>query len=184
LVCLHIWTELWVDLPFLLVNLNSCYIGTQVWEKHKNQHICKKNTNCWILSTQSIGFYQNEDVWQMHSWLGYHNKDHDTHLFYVLNPKARFKQNECFKMLNNERGICIFRLSINKYYNEDSNQLNKFWMSCSSINQKGMRDYLNIQEWHTFIWSVKTLLRNQIMSFFCTHISYISFQTFEMYICN
>jgi hypothetical protein len=25
-----------------------------------------------------------------------------------------------------------------------SNQLNKFWMYCSSINQKGMQDYLNI----------------------------------------
>jgi hypothetical protein len=25
----------------------------------------------------------------------------------------------------------------------DSNQLNKFWMSYSNINQKGMQDYLN-----------------------------------------
>jgi hypothetical protein len=41
----------------------------------------------------------------------------------------------------------------------DSNQLNKFLMFCSSMNQKGMHDYLNILEWHTFIWSAKTLLK-------------------------
>ncbi len=28
------------------------------------------------------------------------------------------KQNQHFKMLNNERGICMFNLSINKYYYE------------------------------------------------------------------
>jgi hypothetical protein len=48
----------------------------------------------------------------------------------------------------------------------DSNQLNKFWMSCSSINQKGMHDHLNIPKWHIYICSAKTLLKNQIMSFF------------------
>jgi len=48
----------------------------------------------------------------------------------------------------------------------DSNQLNKFWMSCSSINQKGMHDYLNIPKWHIFICSAKMLLENQITSFF------------------
>jgi hypothetical protein len=48
----------------------------------------------------------------------------------------------------------------------DSNQLNKFWMSCSSINQKGMHDYLDILELLTFICSAKTLLKNQIISFF------------------
>jgi hypothetical protein len=40
----------------------------------------------------------------------------------------------------------------------DSNQLNKFWMSCSMINQKGIQDYLDIPKWHTFIWSAKTLV--------------------------
>jgi len=33
----------------------------------------------------------------------------------------------------------------------DSNQLNKFWMSCSHINEKGMQDYFEIPKWHTFI---------------------------------
>jgi hypothetical protein len=28
------------------------------------------------------------------------------------------QQNECFDMLNNERGICMFMLSTNKCYNE------------------------------------------------------------------
>jgi hypothetical protein len=41
----------------------------------------------------------------------------------------------------------------------DSNQLNKFWMSYSSINQKGMQDYVDNSKWHTFIWSAKTLLK-------------------------
>jgi hypothetical protein len=46
----------------------------------------------------------------------------------------------------------------------DSNQLNKIWMSCSSINPKGMHDYFDISKQHTFIWSVKTLLK--ISNFF------------------
>jgi hypothetical protein len=41
----------------------------------------------------------------------------------------------------------------------DSNHLNKFRISNSNINQKGMQDYLDILEWHTFIWSAKTLLK-------------------------
>ncbi len=32
----------------------------------------------------------------------------------------------------------------------DSNQLNKFWMFYSSINQKGMRDHFDIPKWHSF----------------------------------
>ncbi len=41
----------------------------------------------------------------------------------------------------------------------DSNQLNKFWMSCSSINQKRLQEYKTILEWHSFIWSAKNLLK-------------------------
>jgi hypothetical protein len=41
----------------------------------------------------------------------------------------------------------------------DFNQLNKFWMSYSTINQKGMHDYLDIKKWHTFIWSVKNPIK-------------------------
>ncbi len=49
------------------------------------------------------------------------------------------KQNECFEMLNNERKTCIFSLLTNKcYLMIYLNRLNKFWMPCSSINQKGM----------------------------------------------
>jgi hypothetical protein len=43
---------------------------------------------------------------------------HDTFLFCVLSPKAKTQENECSKMLNNERGICMFKLSTNKCYNE------------------------------------------------------------------
>jgi len=49
-----------------------------------------------------------------------------TPIFLCLNPKARTKQNECSEMQNNGRGICMFKLSTDKCYNEDSNQLNKF----------------------------------------------------------
>jgi hypothetical protein len=49
------------------------------------------------------------------------------------------------------KGDMYVRLSTNKCYNEDSNKLNKFWMSCPNIKQKRMQDYLDILEWHTFI---------------------------------
>jgi hypothetical protein len=75
--------------------------------------------------------------------------------------------------------VCLSFQPINVIMNY-SNQLNNFWMFYSDINQKGMQDYLDIPKWHTFIWSAKTLLKNQIMSFFGTDISYISFQTFGM----
>jgi hypothetical protein len=55
---------------------------------------------------------------RVHSQLGYHNKNHDTHLSFILNSNARTWQNECFEMLNNERGVCMFKLSTNKCYNE------------------------------------------------------------------
>jgi len=61
--------------------------------------------------------------------------------------------------------VCLSFQPINVIMN-DSNQLNKFWMSYSSINPKKMQDYLYILEWHTFIWNAKTLLKIQIMSFF------------------
>jgi hypothetical protein len=36
-------------------------------------------------------------------------------------------------------------------------------MSCSSINQKGMHDYMTFPKWPTFIWNAKTLLKNKII---------------------
>jgi hypothetical protein len=49
----------------------------------------------------------------------------------------------------------------------DLNQLKKIWMSYSNINQKGIRAYFNILEWHTFIWSILTLLKrsNNVLFF-------------------
>jgi hypothetical protein len=44
-------------------------------------------------------------------------------------------------------------------------------MSYSSINQKGMQDYVDILEWHTFIWSAKNLLKISIYVFFFTCMS-------------
>jgi len=57
-----------------------------------------------------------------------------------------------------------------------SNQLNKFWMSNSSINQKGMQDYKMFPKWHTFIWSAKTLLEllNNLFSFAPTSLILLS----------
>jgi hypothetical protein len=58
----------------------------------------------------------------------------------------------------------------------DSNQFNKFWISCSSINQKGIQDYLDIPKWHTFIWSAKTLLKtsNNVLFFAPTSLILLS----------
>jgi hypothetical protein len=41
-------------------------------------------------------------------------------------PQTRTEQNECFEMLNNEKGMCMFMLSTDKCYNENLNHLNKF----------------------------------------------------------
>jgi hypothetical protein len=54
--------------------------------------------------------------------------------------------------------ICLSFQPINVIMNT-SNQLNKLWMFCSNITQKGMEDYFDILKWHTFIWSAKTLLK-------------------------
>jgi hypothetical protein len=54
--------------------------------------------------------------------------------------------------------VCLGFQPINVIMN-DSNQLNKFWMSCSNINKKGMQDYLDIPKWHTYIQSAKTRLK-------------------------
>jgi hypothetical protein len=63
--------------------------------------------------------------------------------------------------------VCLGFQPINVIIN-DSNQLNKLWMFCSSINQKGMEDYFDILEWHTFNWSAKTLLKTSNNVFFFT----------------
>jgi hypothetical protein len=54
-------------------------------------------------------------AFRVHSNLGYHNWNHDTFLSCVLSPKVKWTH---FEMLNNEMGICMFRLSTNKCYNE------------------------------------------------------------------
>ncbi len=61
--------------------------------------------------------------------------------------------------------VCLSFQPINIIMN-DLNQLNCFWISCSSINQKRIHDYFDIPKWHNSIWSAKTILKNQIMSFF------------------
>jgi hypothetical protein len=70
---------------------------------------------------------------------------------------------------------CLGFQPINVMMN-DSNQLNFFWMSCLSINQKGIQDYLDILKWHTFIWSAKTLLKtsNNVMCFAPTFLIFLS----------
>jgi len=52
----------------------------------------------------------------------------------------------------------MFRLSINKCYNEWFKSIEQILSVLkSSINKKGMQDYKDIPKWHTFIWSAKTL---------------------------
>jgi len=54
--------------------------------------------------------------------------------------------------------VCLSFQPISVIMN-DSNQLNKFLMSCSIINQKGMHDYMTFPKWPTLIWNAKTLLK-------------------------
>jgi hypothetical protein len=76
--------------------------------------------------------------------------------------------------------VCLGFQSINVIM-VDSNQLNQFWMFCLGINQKGMQYYLDILEWHIFIWSAQTLLKNQIMSLFAAMSPILFFNPLE---CN
>jgi hypothetical protein len=71
--------------------------------------------------------------------------------------------------------VCLGFQPINVIMN-DSNQLNAFWMSCLSINQKEMHDYLDILKWHIFIWSAKVLLKtsNNVMYFAPTSLIFLS----------
>jgi len=63
----------------------------------------------------------------------------------------------------------------------DSNQLNKFWMFCSSITKNECMITKHFDKWHTFIWSAKTLLKNQVMSFFAPIFPILLSKSFE---CN
>jgi len=63
----------------------------------------------------------------------------------------------------------------------DSNQLNKFWTFCSSITKNECMITKHFDKWHTFIWSAKTLLKNQIMSFFAPTLPILLSKSFE---CN
>jgi len=78
--------------------------GSQPFFQHKNTcHWFGKGDHKSVVGAIMVGDY---------------NRNHDTHLSCVLNPKLRTYQNECSKMLNNERGICMFRISTNKCYND------------------------------------------------------------------
>jgi len=74
-------------------------------------------------------------------------------MFWVL------KKNECSKMLHNERGICIFNLSTNKYYNEWFKSIEQIFNVMSKYKPKRNVNYTTFPKWHTFIWSGKTLLK-------------------------
>jgi hypothetical protein len=54
-------------------------------------------------------------------------------------------------MLINERGHACLGFQLISVITNDSNQLNKIWMSCLSIEQKWMHDYKTFPQWHTFI---------------------------------
>ncbi len=91
------------------------YKQVQCWHLHENwmrYYVCLYGL---LISCFENYIYNYQKV---HSWLGYHNRNHDTHLSSVLSPKAKTWQNECFEILNNERWICMFMFSSNKCYNQ------------------------------------------------------------------
>jgi hypothetical protein len=57
------------------------------------------------------------------------------------------------------RYVCFGFQSMNVITN-DSNQLIFFWMSYSSINQKGMQDYMAFLEWQYFKLECQNLVKN------------------------
>jgi len=61
-------------------------------------------------------------------------------------------------MLKDERGICMFRLQPISVIINGSNQLNKFWMSCSSITKKECIIFIN-SKMRYFNWNAKILLK-------------------------
>ncbi len=89
----------------------KCIHGNWKWKVQMNlkcalifYNILKINfhSNCvYLLGAFMIGVPQQESK----------------HLF-VLSFEVRIGYNECFEMLNTERGICMFQLSTNKCYNE------------------------------------------------------------------
>jgi hypothetical protein len=68
----------------------------------------------------------------------------------------RIQQNECFEMLNNERGICMFMLSTNKCYNEwvkSTEQILNAMFKYKLERNVGLQDIY--RKWRTFTWNAK-----------------------------
>ncbi len=76
------------------------------------------------------------------------------------------KQNECFKMLNNERGICMFMFSTNKCYNEWFKSIEQILNVLFKYKPKRNVRLNFFPKWHAFIWNAKTLLKTSINVFF------------------
>ncbi len=125
-----------------------------------------------IISTQEYHIIGLEKVTTSVLWvqsrLGYNNKNHDTHLSCVMSPKLRTYQNECSKMLNNERGICMFRLSTNKCYNEWFKSIEEILNVLFKYKPKRNARLLTQFRMTNFHLECQNLKKNQIMSFLKT----------------
>jgi hypothetical protein len=98
----------------------------------------------------------------VHSLLGYHNRNHDTLLSYVLSLGAKWM----FWDVKQWKGDMYLGFQPLSVIMHDSNQLNKFWMSFSNIKSIKMQEYKIILEWHSFFWSAKNVLKTSNNVFF------------------
>jgi hypothetical protein len=103
------------------------------------------------------------------------------HLFVRVLVKTQ--QNECFEMLNNERGICMFMLSINKCYNEWIKSIEQILNAMFKYKLERNVGLQDISTNDILSLGVPNPIEN-IMSYFYTHVSYTFLQTLGMKICN
>jgi hypothetical protein len=124
--------------------------------------------NEYFYSRHTIPMFNLSSLWVGAFTVGYDNKNHDTLFCFVLSLEIRIQQNECSKMLSNERGICMFKLSLtNKCYNEWFKlieQILNVLFKYKPQNKWTITRH-DFQKWDTFIWSAKTLLKHHSVLF-------------------
>jgi hypothetical protein len=92
----------------------------------------------------------------------------------VMSFETWIQQNECSKMLNNERGLCMFRLSTSKCYNEWFKSIEQILNVLFKYKPKrNVGPHVAFPKM-TFSFGVPKPQSHacQIISFFGTHVSY------------
>jgi len=94
-------------------------------------------------------------IW-VHSQLGCHNRNHDTLLSCVMSFEVKW----VFKMLNNERGICVFMFSTNKCHNVRFKSIGQILNVLSKYKPKRNVGLKNISRMTCFHLEGQNFIRN------------------------